>query len=338
MIKLKKLIIIVAVVIILGGASLWLHLYIFSHRPAGGDHSQKLIEIAANEPFNVIAQRLKQAGIISGVRRFALLARIKGDDKRLRAGEYALSTAMSPLAVLEVMVNGEVYLRRLMIPEGYTIRQIAAELGKTGIADPVHFEELAFDNVMVASFGLEGDSLEGYLYPDTYFFPKGTTANTVIAQMVKRFQQQFSMAWQQRLLELDMTLHQVVTLASIIEKETGDAKERPIIASVFHHRLKRKMRLESDPTVIYGIKDFNGNLSRNDLRTPTPYNTYVIGGLPPGPIANPGHASLEAALFPAQTRFLYFVSKNDTTHHFSATLQEHRTAVRKYQQSKSSKK
>lgn len=335
---LKKLTIIVAAVVVLGGASLWLHLYIFSHRPAGTDESHKMIEIAADESFGTIAWRLKDAGIITGVRRFALLARIKGDDRRLRAGEYALSTTMSPLMVLEAMVNGEVYLRHLVVPEGYAIRQIAAELEKTGITDPDQFEELTFDNVMVASFGLEGNSLEGYLYPDTYFFPKGTTANSVIAQMVKRFRQQFSPQWQQRLLELDLSLHQIVTLASIIEKETGNAKERAIVSSVFHNRLKRKMRLESDPTVIYGIKDFKGNLTRKDLHTPTPYNTYIIIGLPPGPIANPGFASLEAALYPAQTRFLYFVSKNDGTHQFSATLQEHRAAVRKYQQTKSQKK
>lgn len=332
------MVLVFAALIILGGASLWLHLYIFSHRPAGADYTPIIFEIAANDAFDAIAARLKEAGIITGVRRFRLLARIKGDDKRLRAGEYALSTAMSPLNVLEIMVNGEVYLRHLTIPEGYTLKQITAEIGKSGITDPVQFADLAVDSMVIASFGLEGQSLEGYLFPDTYFFPKNTPPNTIIYQMVRRFREQFSPVWQQRMSELDLTLQQVVTLASMIEKETGDAKERPIISSVFHNRLKRKMRLESDPTVIYGLKAFDGNLTRNDLRTPTPYNTYLIDGLPPGPIANPGRASLEAALFPAQTKFLYFVSKNDATHHFSATLQEHRAAVRRYQQQRPAKK
>jgi UPF0755 protein len=149
--------------------------------------------------------------------------------------------------------------------------------------------------------------------------------------MVNRFHSVFSEEWKKRAAELGFTVHKIVTLASIIEKETGSPKERPLIASVFHNRLKKRMRLESDPTVIYGIKNFNGNLTRKDLKTATPYNTYKISGLPPGPIANPGKASLEAALYPANTNFLYFVSKNDTTHKFSTNLRDHNRAVRKFQ-------
>ena len=141
----------------------------------------------------------------------------------------------------------------------------------------------------------------------------------------------FPPEWEALAKSRGLSRHQVVTLASIIEKETGSPEERPLISSVFHNRLKQKMRLQSDPTVIYGIANFNGNLTRRDLKTPTPYNTYTIKGLPPGPIANPGRQSLEAALFPAESKFRYFVSKNDTTHYFSETLKEHNRAVRKYQ-------
>ena len=149
--------------------------------------------------------------------------------------------------------------------------------------------------------------------------------------MTQRFRESISDTWRTRADGLGLTLHQVVTLASIIEKETGDPAERPLIASVFHNRMQKGMRLETDPTVIYGIKDFDGNLTRKHLRTPTPYNTYVIKGLPPGPIASPGHAALEAALYPAETDYLFFVSRKDRTHQFSSNLKDHQKAVRKYQ-------
>jgi UPF0755 protein len=149
--------------------------------------------------------------------------------------------------------------------------------------------------------------------------------------MVQRFRETISDRWRARADELGLTLHEIVTLASIIEKETGVPEERPLIASVFHNRLRKGMRLETDPTVIYGIEDFDGNLTRKHLRTPTPYNTYLIKGLPPGPIASPGRASLEAALYPADTDYLFFVARKDRTHQFSSTLEEHQKAVRKYQ-------
>jgi UPF0755 protein len=155
--------------------------------------------------------------------------------------------------------------------------------------------------------------------------------------MTRRFREAFSDAWRARAHALGMSVHEVVTLASIIEKETGDPAERPLIASVFHNRLERGMRLETDPTVIYGIEDFDGNLTRKHLRTPTPYNTYLNKGLPPGPIASPGKAALEAALYPAESGYLFFVSRKDGTHQFSSTLKEHREAVRKYQLRRSRK-
>jgi UPF0755 protein len=252
-------------------------------------------------------------------------------DKRLRAGEYRLSAAMTPAQILDVLVQGRSVLYRLTIPEGYTIVQIAQEVARQDLGTAEDVQRLATDPQFVQSHGIEAQTLEGYLFPDTYYFPKDVEPRKIIAKMVERFKAQLQPVWEQRAKELNFSVHQIVTLASIIEKETGAPSERPIIASVFHNRLKKKMRLESDPTVIYGIPNFDGNIKRHHLQTWTPYNTYKIRGLPPGPIANPGRASIEATLYPDQTDFLYFVAKKDGTHHFSTNIKDHNRAVRKYQ-------
>ena len=188
---------------------------------------------------------------------------------------------------------------------------------------------LVRDKTRVASYHIDGPSLEGYLYPDTYLISRDLDARELVDLMVRRFWKVFNdlIRGQKR----DMSLREIVTLASIVEKETGLAEERPVIASVFLNRLKKRMRLESDPTVIYGLKNFDGNLKRKDLRTPNPYNTYTNHGLPPGPIANPGRESLMAVINPAETDYLYFVSRNDGSHCFSTTLKEHNRAVVRYQ-------
>lgn len=259
------------------------------------------------------------------------MARIKGFDKHLKAGEYLLSASMPPRRILEIMVKGAVNLHKLTVPEGYNIFQIAelVEIAKFGTR--TEFIEKVSDKALLSANGIEAETFEGYLFPDTYFFPRDVAMEQIISAMVNRFRSVFTSEWIARSKSLGFSVHQIVTLASIIEKETGASFERPIISSVFHNRLKKKMRLESDPTVIYGIKNFDGNLTRKHLATITPYNTYRIKGLPEGPIANPGRASLEAALYPENTVFIYFVSKKDSTHHFSTSLKEHNRAVRKYQ-------
>ena len=192
------------------------------------------------------------------------------------------------------------------------------------------FLSLANDPALLEQYGVTGPSLEGYLYPDTYHLARGISASTAIDTMVNRFWEVVS-PLRKRAEDVGMKMEDVIILASIVEKETGLAEERPTIASVFLNRLKRGMRLESDPTVIYGLKDFDGNLTREDLMKATHYNTYIIRGLPPGPIANPGLEAIKAVLFPAKTDYLYFVSKNDGSHHFSRTLSEHNKAVQIYQ-------
>ena len=290
-----------------------------------------IINVSPGQTLKTTADILYRKTIIKDALKFVLIARIKGYDKRLKAGEYLLSASMTPLQILKIMVKGAVKLYKLTIPEGYNLDQIAAVMDAANFCTKTDFIQAATDTARVRQNGLEGGTFEGYLFPDTYFFPRDVTIERIISTMVKRFRSVFVPEWQARAKDLGLTVHQVVTLASIIEKETGAPFERAIISSVFHNRLKKKMRLESDPTVIYGIKNFDGNLTRKHLTTPTPYNTYKIRGLPSGPIANPGGASLEAALYPDDTKFVYFVSRKDRTHQFSTNLKQHNRAVRKYQ-------
>lgn len=316
---------------IAAGIGIWIDMVRFAHHPGGPQDTQVTVVVAPGEPFDHFARSLKTEGIITSRWRFKLLARVRRDDKRLKAGEYALTAGMTPIEILDTLVSGKVLLHRLMIPEGYTIEQIGAEVDRAGLAGAMDFIKMARDPAMVAGMGMHGPSLEGYLFPDTYYFPKDVSVRRIIEAMVAHFKEQFSDQWRKRAESLGLTISQVVTLASIIEKETADPDERPIIASVFHNRLKKKMRLESDPTVIYGIDNFDGNITRRHLKTATPFNTYRIRGLPPGPIANPGKAAIEAALYPARTNYLYFVSRQDGTHQFSTTIEEHNRAVRRYQ-------
>ncbi|MFH1157109.1 MAG: endolytic transglycosylase MltG [Pseudomonadota bacterium] len=301
------------------------------NQPADVSGPETTVVIKPGDTLLTISETLQVNRLITSSRLFRLLARYHGMSKRLQAGEYLLSPAMTPREILNLLSSGKVRLHRLTVPEGLTFRETATLVEQSGFGSRNNFIRLCTDRTFLKSLGIDQDSTEGYLFPETYFFPKTISEEEIIRTMVDRFNTVFRVAWRQQALELGLTVNQVVTLASIIEKETGDASERPLISSVFHNRLKQGMRLESDPTVIYGIPDFNGNITRKNLMEFTPYNTYRIQGLPPGPIANPGKSSLDAALYPPETDFLFFVSKQDTTHYFSRTRLEHEQAVRKYQ-------
>ncbi|MEW6672980.1 MAG: endolytic transglycosylase MltG [Thermodesulfobacteriota bacterium] len=332
----KKLTIIAGTLIVLGvaAAGLYLDLLRFAKLPAGGSANEVVVAVKPGEGFKSIAQRLFDAGIIRSSLKFSILARIKGYDKKAKAGEYLLSARLTPAKILEMMVSGKVILYKVTVPEGYSMRQIAAVVAASGLARAEAFLAAAGSAARVRAEGIEADSFEGYLFPDTYYFPKDIGPQKIVDTMVRRFHSAFLPEWKKRADELGYSVHEIVTLASMIEKETGQPAERPLISSVFHNRLKKRMRLESDPTVIYGIDGFNGNITRKDLAAERPYNTYRIKGLPPGPIASPGARSLEAALYPADTAFLYFVSKNDNSHQFSTNVADHNRAVRKYQLSR----
>ncbi|MDI6797624.1 MAG: endolytic transglycosylase MltG [Desulfatibacillaceae bacterium] len=315
----------------LGLAAFALHRY--ANTPVLADAPARVFVVARGESFIAAANRLEQEGIILRAGWFSFLARLKKMDSSIRAGEYALSASMSPNRVLEVLVEGKTLLHRLTVVEGATLVQIALAVEDGSWASAEDFMKAAASRQLMALAGAEGDNLEGYLFPDTYFFPRTHGADGIALAMTKRFMEVFDAARRERAAQLGMSVHEVVTLASIIEKEAGCPQEYKIISSVFHNRLKKGMRLQADPTVIYGLQTLEGRLRRVHLETYTPYNTYIIRGLPPGPICNPGQGALDAALYPDETEYLYFVSKNDGTHHFSKNLVEHNRAVNLYQRS-----
>ncbi|HKL01813.1 MAG TPA: endolytic transglycosylase MltG [Desulfotignum sp.] len=315
--------------LLFSGTSLWVWRSL--HTPAASDSREKIFTIAPGQPLKQIAANLASRGLVSDAVLFTWYARYKKAGTRLPAGEYRLSPNLTPVQILNTLLEGKVRLYRLTIPEGLNMEETASLVAAAGLCDAKTFLDLCRDQAFITALSVPSHTLEGFLFPDTYFFPKSPPCRQVIKKMVDTFFTVFTPRWQERAQTMGFTLQETVTLASMIEKETGDASERPLIASVFHNRLEKKMRLESDPTVIYGDPEFDGRIRTRHLRRKTDYNTYQMHGLPKGPIASPGAKALEAALFPAQSDYLFFVSKNDTTHYFSKTLAEHNRAVRKYQ-------
>ena len=306
----------------------------FIEKPFNPDAPDKRFIIKPGQSLKIIAANLEKESIISDKKYFSLFVKFKKDDKNLQSGEYILSASKSPEQILEIFKKGKVNLYKITIPEGLSINEVALIVENKGFCDKTVFKNLCMNKTFINSLGIKASTLEGYLFPDTYFFPKNVSCKKIIFIMVEHFKQIFTKQWHLKAQTMGFSIHEIVTLASIIEKETGDSSERPLISSVFHNRLKKNMRLESDPTVIYGIKDFDGNIKRKHLTMKTPYNTYKIKGLPVGPIANPGAEALYSALNPAQTPYFFFVSKKENTHKFSETFKEHNKAVRKYQLNK----
>jgi UPF0755 protein len=303
---------------------------LFFIKPAEKGGTDQIVTVREGVSLKEVAGSLEGKGIITNKTVFMLWTRLMGYSRQIKAGEYRLSSAMAPIRIMEILTRGMVISYPVTIPEGFSIEQIGKLLDENELAHKTVFLLAAHDPGILEKYGISGPSLEGYLYPDTYYFSKGLSAISIIDTMVNRFFEVLE-GHRQRIVESGMAIREIVTLASIIEKETGIAEERPVIASVFFNRMEKKMRLASDPTVIYGIGDFSGNLTKKDLSRYTPYNTYVIAGLPPGPISNPGLESIKAVLYPAETEYLYFVSKNNGSHHFSKTLEEHKRAVGIYQ-------
>jgi len=319
-----------AALLAFGGWSFWLWSYAGSPGPLA-ERKGLLVQIPPGTSFAGIEKILVEKGVVRPDRRFFFLARRHGLTQRLRAGEYRFQPGQTPYEVLRLLESGASVRWPLTIPEGANIHQIAGLLAAGGWGERERILARLRAPELRARYGVAGESLEGYLFPDTYHLGRGQPVEAIIAAMVERGRQVRAEVGELAENPFGLSAHQVITLASIVEKETALAEERPLIARVFLNRLRKGMRLQTDPTVIYGISDFDGNLTRADLLRPTPYNTYVIKGLPPGPIANPGRASIEAVLRPAESRALYFVSRNDGSHHFSETLAEHNRAVRKYQ-------
>lgn len=326
----KRLIIFVTGMLFLIVVSLLAGAGLFLITPVDDEGKKQVVVVREGMSLNEVASELENRNIIFSKTLFGLWGKVMGSSRHIKSGEYRLSPNMPPLRIFEILTKGVVITYSVTLPEGYTVEQIAEVLDRNELLEKESFISLARDPTILSRYHVTGPSLEGYLYPDTYHLAKGISASTAIDIMFNRFKELVD-PLEKRAEDVGMAMKDVIILASIVEKETGLAEERPIIASVFLNRLKQRMRLESDPTVIYALRDFDGNLTRKDLREPTPYNTYVIRGLPIGPIANPGLEAIKAVLFPKKTDYLYFVSKNDGSHQFSETLSEHNKAVRIYQ-------
>lgn len=307
----------------------------FTQTAPSSQGTEVIYEVNPHSGFNAIAKDLEDRGLVRNATLFTAYARFTGERSKLKVGEYLLRTDMKPREVLAVITSGKSIARPFTIAEGLSTYEIADLYEKAGFGKGSVFLQLCHDKAFVQSLlGEPLDSLEGYLFPETYMITKYTDTKSLITSMVRRFLIVYNEVAPQSQIK-GLTRHQIVTLASIIEKETGAPEERPLISSIFHNRLHKGMKLQTDPTIIYGKAEKSGkieiNITRADLTEPTRYNTYVIYGLPPGPIANPGREALLAAVKPAESPYLYFVSQNNGTHIFSAEYKDHLKAVQKYQ-------
>lgn len=299
------------------------------------DKTEIVFDVAPGNTFAQLAEKLQEQGLIRNAWVFSKYARFKNQTSKLKIGEYSLNKAMSPNQILTKLTSGKSIARRLTIAEGLNIFDISEIIEKTGFGKKEEFLKLVNDKEFIKSLTGENlDSLEGYLYPETYMITKYENLKSIITQMVKRF----ITVWNDVEIAykpIEWPRNKLITFASIVEKETGAGFERPLVSSVFHNRLKKNMKLQTDPTVLYGVavrdSKMPTNISRKDLLTPTKYNTYTNYGLPPTPISNPGKDAIVAALRPAESKYLYFVSKNDGTHIFSESLIAHNAAVKTFQ-------
>ncbi|MDH4099424.1 MAG: endolytic transglycosylase MltG [Nitrospirota bacterium] len=308
-----------------------LYLYVQTFTPPTGPRQDKEIEFPENAAFREVAAKLEHEGLIRNAWIFTQLARWKKIDRNVRAGTYALNSSMTPEKIISIFREGRIIEIPITFPEGLSAAQVGMLLERHGLLTAEKFRAMIDDPALVATFKVEGPTLEGYLFPDTYLFPKGMKPLEIIRKMVRRYKEIYTPELAERAKAIGLSEREIITIASIVEKEVLTEFERPIVAAVCYNRLKIGMPLQSDPTVIYALGDrFTGKLKRKDMVYDSPYNTYRYKGLPPGPIANPGKASIIAALYPAKTKYLYFVSKKDGTHYFSKTYNEHSAAVRKY--------
>ncbi len=318
----------------LSGFTIWR----YSMLPAGSGTQSKIVEIPQGTSSLEIARLLRERGVLENDRLFYLLCRIHRASARLQAGEYEFSALSTPRSIMDQLASGRVYVRRITFPEGLTLNEVARVFEEQGLASKDEFLRLSADPEVIKSLGVEADSLEGYLFPETYFFTRDMTELSLLRAMVRQFRSQLPSQWESRAEALGFSLHELVILASLVEKEAAVEAERPRVAAVFHNRLKLGMPLQSDPTAVYDLEGFSGPVRAEHLRRPSPYNTYLIRGLPAGPICNPGRRSIEAALNPEDVNYLYFVSNNDGTHYFSRTLEEHSRAVARYRVLRSQEK
>ena len=328
--RLLRLAIVLAIVAA-GGAGylLWTRV----HQPFQAFEGQQFVEIPQGDGSRAIARRLVDAGVIPDTWTFRAAVRLAGRGQALQAGEYRFAGPASPLEVVERLARGDVYTLAITFPEGLTIDEMADLFAQRELGTAQSFKDAAKDVTAIAALDPVARDLEGYLFPETYPVSRHVDAKALVATMVERFKTVYAELTNGK-ASTDLTTRQVVTLASLVEKETARAEERPVVSAVYHNRLTIGMGMQADPTVIYALRKrgtYDGNIRRADLAIDSPYNTYRYRGLPPGPIAAPGRAALAAALTPADAKYLYFVSRNDGSHVFAETLPQHNANVQKFQ-------
>jgi UPF0755 protein len=313
---------------------LWLRFQRWVHQPYGAG-GERAVEVTLGETLSDLSQALETAGIVDDGGRFYLYGKLQHAQRGLKRGEYAFDMPMSPEQVLAHLLSGKVRTFKVTIPEGLRMDEIAPLFGQAGVADPVALLAAMRDPELMRKLGVPAPTAEGFLYPDTYVVPKGRKPALLVTEMVEHFKAAYAKVRAEPGADPSLNELKAVTLASIVEKETGAASERSHISCVFHNRLRIGMRLQTDPTVIYAVLlaqgHFDGNLTKQNLLTPHPYNTYTTYGLPPGPISNPGMAAFEAALHPLPCRDLYFVARGDGTSAFCPDLVCQNANVQKYQ-------
>ena len=327
----KRLLWLVVVVAIVAGAGGW-YIYRQVVQPYRGyDQPEVFVDIPSGSGPARIGELLAQAGVVRDPTVFRVALLISGRARALKAGEYRFTQPMHALDVIDKIARGDVYKRLLTFREGLTIDEMAQVFEEKGFGKADDFRKAAMDPKLIADLDPSAPDLEGYLFPETYSLPRDTPASAIVEQMVAGFKNTFTPEMRNAVAASGLSVRQLVTLASLVEKETGAGDERPLVAAVYRNRLRIGMPMQADPTVIFALQKagkYNGNLTREHLRElDSPYNTYRYAGLPPGPIAAPGKASLQAAVKPADADYLYFVSKNDGTHVFASTLDEHNRNV-----------
>ena len=329
----KKLIALILILLIGVATYLGLDIYQKVYKPYKGYPSSVTVEIPQGAAVSTIGRILFEKKIIPSYSYFMLYYKLFYKETPLKSGEFEFTSPLTMEQVIQKLHKGKVKLYKITIKEGMTIQETADYLQTYHKISAQAFIKAAKNVALIKEIDPKAEDLEGYLCPDTYMVVKGTTAKDLVGIMVRKFKEYFSNSMKWRARDIDMSVRDVVTLASLIEKETSSRDERFLISSVFHNRLRIGMALGCDPTVIYALKRENlytGKIRWKDLKFDSPYNTRIYRGLPPGPICSPGFASIEASLFPENTRYLYFVSKDGRTHYFSKTLKEHNAAVRKY--------
>ena len=329
----RFLALIVLLVIAAAGAGVWV--YLRAGTPYKGfSGEEQFVDIPQGAGSRTIGDRLVQGGVVRDHLTFRVALWLTGQGRHLKAGEYRFDRAMTPAEVVDKLARGDVFVIRLTFPEGLTSFEMAKIFESHGLGTAASFVEAAKDVSAVRAVDPQAKSLEGYLFPETYAVPRRTDAPKLVQLMVAQFEHAWTPALREAATAQYLSVHDAVTLASIVEKETAQPVERPTVAAVYENRLRIGMPLQCDPTVIYALQRagrYTGNLRRDDLMFDSPYNTYRYPGLPPGPIAAPGKGSLEAAAAPAAVEYVYFVSRNDGTHEFARTLDEHNRNVQRWQ-------